>query len=530
MNKSSTYIIAILLLSRIGYGQQPKDLAFNVSTTFLSSPFRIVLKWKNIAPTSYTGVYRKSANDADWNAALIYLNPGDTTFVDNNAVEGEGYEYRLITGASPVKYAYLYVGKKLDAVHYRGKIILVVDNTYISELKGEISRLINDLIGDGWQVMRHDIARSSSVTTVKSIIINDYNADTVNVKSLFILGHIAVPYSGEINPDGHSEHTGAWPADGYYADMKGEYTDVSINNVSASRAENRNKPGDGKFDQIRFSKAVILQCGRVDLYNMPAFSANDALLMKRYLNKDHAYRIKKLNPKRQALIDDNFGYFNGESFATSGWRNFYALVGSDSTIAGDYFTEMKKQSYIWSYGCGPGSYTSCSGVGNTSNFATDSLKSIFTMSFGSYYGDWDNQNNFLRAPLASKGWTLTNCWSGRPHWVFEHFGLGYPIGFSAKVTQTNSYTYDQASYGQWVHVALMGDPSLRMHIVSPADSLKISMINNGSCAQLKWKASKDSVLGYYIYRADSLSGAFSLLTKDYVSATSFYRPLSTNWK
>ena len=70
--------------------------------------------------------------------------------------------------------------------------------------------------------------------------------------SLFLLGHVPVPYSGNINPDGHPDHQGAWPADGYYADMDGTWTDISVNNTVATGTRNDNVPGDGKFDQSIF--------------------------------------------------------------------------------------------------------------------------------------------------------------------------------------------------------------------------------------------------------------------------------------
>ena len=519
MNRNLFLLTVTLLLGLQGHCQQPKDMAFNITATYQNAPFSIVLKWKPLAGAYSYFVFRKYLTETAWKQ-VASLNGTDSVFIDNNTVAGKGFEYEIMANTTPTKYAYIYAGKDLPAVHFRGKLILLIDSTYTSVLKFEINRLISDLIGDGWQIKRHDISRSKSVKNVKSIISADYNADPANTKSLFILGHVPVPYSGNLNPDGHSDHLGAWPDDGYYSDMKGTYTDASVNNSTASRVENRNVPGDGKFDQSSIPGSSVLQSGRVDLFNMPAFSSNDALLIKRYLNKDHAFKIKKINPQRKAIIDDNFGYFNGESFATSGWRSFYSLLGPDSTFAGDYFTEMKKGSYLWSYGCGAGSYTSCSGVGSTSNFASDSLRNIFTMLFGSYFGDWDNQNNLLRAPLASKGWTLTNCWSGRPSWTFDFLGLGETIGLATKLIQNNSGTYSSGDVRE-VHIMLMGDPSLRIHIIAPPENLKISPINNGASAQLSWKASADPVLGYFVYRADSLLGTFTLLTPAYISASDF---------
>ena len=520
MRKTLSLLIVMFFCFATSQSQTTQDLAFNVSVSYGNSPFSIVLKWKPIANATAINVSRKSINETAW-TPYSTLGGTDSILTDSTALSGIGYEYKLQATGSLTKYAYIYTGKELPVVHNRGKVILLIDNAYIAALKPEINRLIEDMTGDGWQVIRHDISRDSSVVSVKSIIKSDYVADSININSLFILGHVPVPYSGNINPDGHPDHLGAWPADVYYADLKGIYTDISINDANASRPENRNIPGDGKFDQSIIPGTVMLQTGRVDLFDMPAFSANDTLLIQKYLNKDHAFRIKKINPRRRALIDDNFGYFGGEAFATSGWRNFYALVGSDSTFAGDYFTDMKTKSYIWSYGCGGGSYQSCGGVGSTSDFVADTVKSVFTMLFGSYFGDWDSQNNFLRAPLASNGWTLTDCWSGRPYWIFDHFGMGEPIGFSAKVSQNNTSTYVNDWGGMWIQNALMGDPTLRMHIISPPDSLKITTINEGSSAQLNWQASADSILGYYVYRADSLSGTFTLLTPNYIASTTF---------
>ncbi|MCF8294851.1 MAG: hypothetical protein K9I34_02210 [Bacteroidales bacterium] len=521
MRKLILSVFCVFISTFFCSSQTPQSQSIDVSVSFHHSPFGITLQWAPQTGATSIALYRKSPEASAW-TSLTSLGGSGTTYTDYSAASKIGYEYKIQVNATTTKYAYIYAGEEIPAVHYRGKVILLVDNTYINDLQFEIDRLILDLIGDGWQVLRHNVSRTEQVPVVKEIIKADYLTDPANVNSLFILGHIPVPYSGNMAPDGHSaDHTGAWPADVYYGDMTGIYTDVTVNNSTASRTQNRNIPGDGKFDQSTIPGTVALGVGRVDLYNMPAFSSDDKILIKNYLDKDHAFRIKENNPHRKAIVDDNFGYFNSESFATSGWRSFYALLGADSTSSADYFTSMTNNSYIWSYGCGGGSYTNCNGVGSTTNFATNSVKNIFTMLFGSYFGDWDNSNNLLRAPLASNGWTLTNCWSGRPYWLYHHMGLGLPIGFSARVSQRFSSTYVQNIGVRNVHIALMGDPTLRMHIVSPPDSLQIAGFSNNSSAQLTWIASSESVSGYYVYRADSLNGIFTLLTQTPLTTTNY---------
>jgi hypothetical protein len=109
--------------------------------------------------------------------------------------------------------------------------------------------------------------------------------------------------------------------------------------------------------------------GRVDFFDMPAFAKSEATLLKDYLKKLHEYKIGAYKPQRRALIDDNFGAFSGEAFSASGWGNFSTLVGRNSILncdtanKADYLGTMDTASYLWSYGCGAGGYTSCAGVG-----------------------------------------------------------------------------------------------------------------------------------------------------------------------
>jgi hypothetical protein len=129
------------------------------------------------------------------------------------------------------------------------------------------------------------------------------------------------------------------------------------------------------------------------------------------------------------------------------------------------------------------------------------------MLFGSYFGDWDSQNNFLRAPLA-QGKILTNLWSGRPHYQLHHMGLGENIGYGLMLTQNNPGNLYFASSvgisGKWIHNALMGDPTLRNDVVAPVSNV-IATVNGNHC-NVSWTSSPDnSVLGYHLYvRNDSV--------------------------
>ncbi len=512
-------IFFVIVLTESVFTQSCRDASVELSAEVQSNPPRITLNW--VANDSATAhfVYRKLKTGNTWGALVTTLAGSDTQFIDSTVSEGISYEYRVVRQANAfVGYGYINSGINIAVVEKRGTILLVVDSTFIDSLAFEISRLKHDFEGDGWQVVQLNVSRSAPVTLVKSLIVNAYNQDPADTKAVFLFGRVPVPYGGEINVDGHAEHTGAYPADVYYADMNGVWSDAFTNNVSAADPRNRNIPEDGKFDQSLIPSDLELQIGRVDFFNMPSFVTSEQELLRNYLDKDHAYRHKIFEAEHRALIDDNFGYFGGEAFAASGWRNAGPLVGTENVFPGDYFPDMSAGSYLWSYGCGGGWYQGSGGVGTTTDFANSDLQSVFTMLFGSYFGDWDTPDNFLRAPLAS-GRTLTNVWSGRPHWEFHHMGLGENIGYNVRLSQNNNALYTSNFGARVVHMAFMGDPTLRNNIVAPAYDVIASAENfHGN---ISWTASTDSVEGYHLYRRKDFSDEYIRVNSNLVEGNSF---------
>ncbi|MCX6256560.1 MAG: T9SS type A sorting domain-containing protein [Bacteroidia bacterium] len=512
-----TSLLMLVMISAINipesFSQVSSDLVVFLTATVSASPPDITLHWPvNPAATSYS-LYRKRITSATWGGVYATIPGTDSLYSDNNVVIDSLYEYKLIRNSATLSaVGYLYSGINKHFPDQSGKLILIVDSIYMDSLENELYRLMKDISGDGWMISRHNVSETDSVTYIKSLIIQEYNSDPQHVKSVFLFGHVPVPYSGNINPDGHPDHLGAWPADVYYGDMDGIYTDISVNNATASRVENQNIPGDGKFDQSTIPATVKLQVGRVDLSNMPSFPYTEKELLKRYLDKDHNFRNKLITAKSRALVDDNFGYFSGEAFASSGWRSFSPLVGNNNIHEIDFLTNTQDSSYLWLYGCGGGWYQGSSGVATTADFAADTIQTIFTMLFGSYFGDWDSQDNFLRAPLASADRALTCCWSGRPYWYFHPMGMGFNVGYCTQLSQNNVSTYESNYASHWVHIALMGDPSLKMTIVAPPSN--ISLTNYSYQVQINWNSSPDlTIAGYYVYRSDAEFGYYSRISQ-----------------
>lgn len=487
-----------------------------------TDPPAITLKWKEDTQNAGYTIHRKGKDNSSWASPKGNAMSFETSWTDTTVVLGEAYEYRIqknLAGyGGGLSYGYIYAGIEAPATHQRGACLVVIDSTFKTSLAPEISTLLTDMQMDGWRTQTLYVDRFDAVTTVKDQIKSWANGEPSTYKTLFLLGHVPVPYSGFIAPDGHvPDHQGAWPADGYYGDLDGLWTDQTINTEVPNDPRNDNIPGDGKFDQSSFPTKIELQIGRVDFANMPAFAQSEEELLRRYLQKDHAWRIGMVQAVERGLVQNNFAGFT-EGFGQNGWKNFAPMFGYDNVMELPYRATMLTDSYLWSYGCGAGSYTSASGITTTADLANDSLQSVFTMVFGSYFGDWDRSNNLLRATIAS-GSTLTNAWAARPNWMFHHMALGENIGFASQISMNNNGAVYQSGFSPMsIHISLMGDPTLRMHTLRQINNLTATP--DDLDVDLSWEA-VDGAMGYFVYKKKANEVDYILLNTDPITDTQY---------
>jgi Secretion system C-terminal sorting domain len=515
------------------YGQDAaKDFCIPIDAVASESPASITLNWtENTATGTTYNIFRKDVGSSGWGSTIGSIATGNTTFVDNNVEVGDTYEYLVqkVSGSTLYSWGYINAGIQRDLTANRGDILVLVDETFETGLSSELDQLMDDLYLDSWMPKLIAINPTDSPQDVKAIIQAEYTALN-DLNTVFLLGHIPVPYSGNLYPDAHTDHEGAWPADTYYGDLDGNWTDVSVDNTVANDVRNDNIPGDGKFDQSQTPSSLELEVCRVDFHDLPVYTATEEDLLRDYLNRAHEFKVGAYVPLEQAVYDQ--GSFTGmtEGFAQNGIRNFAPFVFNSNIVEADYATSLTTESYLWSYGCGPGSYTSAGSLDNGTSLTSAelgssiSLQASFTMLFGSYFGDWDKTNNFMRAALAS-GNTLSVSWAGRPNWHYHTMAQGDHLGSAAKMSMDVNTDYLSLSLGvgfvtgEGVHMAQLGDPSLRAYYVEPPSVLTVSNVNN--VAELGWTASTDvSVDGYNIYRRTA-SSLWTQVNTSLVTSTTF---------
>jgi len=501
---------------------EPRDFAVELQAEVSAEPPQIILRWRgNESAREYT-LNRKGRQELQW-TKVATLDGHETWFVDKDVAPGVGYEYQVVKRGSPgyIGYGYIYAGIKLPLVDDRGRIIVLAETSIASELEIELDRLESDLVGDGWRVARRTVPREAKPPEVKEVIRRAYLEDQANTRALLLFGNIPVAYSGDLAPDGHANHQGAWPTDLYYADLDGDWTDTTVISTNAELVRTQNVPGDGKFDQSEPPTSLELEVGRVDLSRMTCFinkspSRNEVDLLRQYLEKNHRFRHGQIPMDARALIYDRMGLGAPEPLAATAWRNFSPFVGRNIEVAawGEVIPATASKTYLWTSVVAGGGFVYADGVGPSDVFALNTVNAVFMMFCGSYYGDWDNESNFLRSPLGASGSTLVSVYSANLHWSFHTMALGETMGRAARITQENGtnglYLPHNRAAGK-VHVTLHGDPTLRVHPIAPPRNVR--GVELAGSLTLSWDpVSVPGLEGYFVYRAEIPGGPYVRIT------------------
>src|ERR1043165_341159 len=431
--------VALFLNVRQGVAElTAHDHSVEVIASIAENPPAINLQWLAAADAQTFQISRKILGEQSW-SQLATIGGGETSWTDQSVAPGVAYEYQIVknTNLGYTGWGYVCAAIRRSVVEDRGKMILLVESGLGGSLGPELARLQQDLVGDGWAVIRRDVPKTMAVTEVKGMLRSLYDSDRSGTKGLFVFGHVPVPYSGNIWPDMHPDDQGAWPPDVYYASFDGDWTDSSVNITSTS---NPNVPGDGKFDQSEPPGPVHLQMGRVDLSTLTCFanktpSRSELALARQYLVKDHNFRHGNFDVQRRGMIFDRF--YRGmepEPQTCAAWRTFPGFFGRDQvrTIGQyEYFPTLNNESYMWSYVVSGGSVYGCDYIGTSDDWAVNEPKVVVTGFLGSWFGQWDKESDFLRAPLGASGYTLAAIFSGQPQWILHPMGMGETIGYAA---------------------------------------------------------------------------------------------------
>ncbi len=509
------------------------------------SPLAVNLKWFSTSAEPIP-VRRRLLGSTNW--VVLTNRWAGFSFVDRDPQLrlGETYEYEAGRRAAVVPL-------QARPVERRGHVLLLVDETVARPLANELDQLRSDLVGDGWSVQRQNVPRHDDNAWARDAINTKHIADLRKVKShiqaayaaapgephaALLIGHVTVPYSGVAYEDGHWEMNGAWPADSFYGDMDGQWSDQVMNTGNNLPSPmRRNVAGDGKLDSAMFDQhiatpsgqhGVEVAIGRIDLARLPAFAPTaEVELLRRYLRKDHAYRVGTVRYGQDVCG----GAFFWTPFSPVG-RSIYLnalstasrLQGLQGLVHGDAFQSTRP--LLWALQGGYGGADTLHNdrsaaaaqrvrVITTAYLATNRAEApvAFFMAKGSYFGDWNGfQNDFMRALLATPQHGLVSCWTMEKVWRFETLAAGDTLG-SGLVRTARGDASTRTTF-------LLGDPTLRAFVTRPP--VKPVGRERGNRVELTWESSPDADAGYLVYRSTKgMDGPFERVSGSPITSTSF---------
>ncbi len=497
-----------------------------------TDPPAVMLRWQ-AAPNEPMPIRRRAWGETNW--VDLRSGPGGWSRRDTNGVAlGGRYEYW-------VGDRYLLAGVRAVPVEHRGGILLVVDETVAGDLRAELERLREDLVGDGWTVTRFDAPRHddanwggnpSRIEKIRDWVKAASDGGRGDTRAIYIVGHVAIPYAGPINPDGHGARL--WPVDGVYGLVSRPELWTDKAEVRASQPPNL--PGDGRFDQGRYPAALDLVVGRVDFAGLEVFRRNtprgvapasEPDLLRRYLDKAHRYRHGGIQFEERAVVA---GYFMGAMEVVN--ENLYRLAQrhasrcfggeADRVREGDVFAAGTP--VVWGLQGGYSSVDTLNCCGHPHSHAAAHLAdparepgAAFLMVDGSYFGDWNTPDNFLRACLATPNRGLGIIWARNPAVRLEAMGLGEPVATGLRRTMNEPTSFGATAS---LFLAWLGDPTLRLEVIAPPS--RVQARRTGSGVSLEWDAASEPGASYWVYRSrNGLDGPFERLNTEALAGTRF---------
>lgn len=462
---------------------------------------------------------------------------GVQEYVDREVLPGQRFVYRIRTGPRPPLMRPLVMecvaGLRVPPIEQRGAVALLVDETLADALSPELRRLERELIADGWQVLERRVPRhddrdwsrnTNAIARIRAQVKADWEATGRTLRCLYLIGHVAVPYSGMRAEDLHTgrgdNHWGAWPADQHYADVDGIWADREPYPdylTTPTFAATRNDPGDGKFDtehvppNAQGDTRLEMAFGRLDFVRMPAFARGargEVELIRQYFDKVRRYRLGQMPAQRTAVVAGYFGNATDLDLLSNGYRIGSRLFGTGpgALVEGDFFAMTERETALWGFQAGPGAIdrirNGSPGVVTSSRLAQSRRqpKVVFSMLLGSWFGDWAvGDDNLLRAIVASRDYGLAAIWVRNAEWRLDPMALGGTLGDGQWVTANESVRYQDPNRGTTRTLTILGDPTLRLHVIEPVRGLKGQRRDGG--VRLSWAEGSPAVDGWNVYRS-----------------------------
>jgi hypothetical protein len=522
----------------------------NSSVTISPPSVTINILESTLNTNETTSIFRRSLNGTNWLPVASNLPPGTATWVDNNVLLGEVWEYKLVRDST-----WNFMGTTYDAIGYtigniatvenayKGQMILLVASDVTTSLTTKYNRLKKEIIADGWKVNEIIVNRAlnwdsgDTVVTIKNQIVNIYNTAPLNdkPKCLFILGHVPLPRCGSTlvtAPDEHDENKGARGCDAYYADIDGVFTDTAaFNPGNLVTPLAINAPNDYRWDQDFFPSDIELSFGRVDFADLTDGTLSETQYLSNYLDRLSNYR----NVVTGSDMGDETAYFFGYDNSNDGSFRSLPNISKSTKVFQNTSSLPHPQ---WVLNNGPFKiYMQNLSVPDFNEWQQYGMNATIFSSDQSYWGFGDVPQtgiySRIRSLLAANSKCLVTLWTTTGINIFHQACTGQPFGIALKEIMNHNQVnqklmkapqaYDTEDFWNRTHFAYYGDPTITLYQVAPPTALSIT--NNNGTAQLQWTLSTDTAVKfYYVYESSTDAGPYTQISTSTIQTNNFIIP------
>ncbi len=498
----------------------------------------VKLEFPNI-PGKPLRVLKRGLAEPTW--TLLKKNIQSASLIDYGIEANKLYEYKVFAEYNDNFKKYLtrsiVVSTGTRSKEASGLLAVVVDESILNSIQSNLNNLQKHWIADGWKVKIIPAPRNSNnqknqldnfkkIKAVKDQLKALYtNPDEPNnrLSSIFLVGHVPIPYSGRFNPDGHFHRS--WESDLFYGDLVDDemWTDSQDD---SGKLSNPKKANDGVMDQETFPSAIEVPVGRIDFSNLTAFGRSEVVLLKEYLDKIARYKRGDLQ------FPDKVAGFSSFPHEGLNYANYLNMTRIGGPITGNNMQNIHelnffktKDKYLLGVQLGAGHYDTI-GNGNPAHMLKseqiamdqDLFKVGFLVLDGSYFGNWNTKNNFLRSVLTVDNGGLASIWGRNAYMDLHLLNTGMPIGECVQ-----QYVNSLISDPSWkdsakVYIQLMGDPTLSIINKPPVTNFSVEKKNDS--AILSWDKVENEPV-YIEASKGGLHGDFEALTPIPITSDSF---------
>ena len=349
----------------------------------------------------------------------------------------------------------------------RGRVAILVNTNLFDQVQDSVYTWISDLGADGWDVVLIE-AVFGTVEELKDELVSLWSSDA-GLEGCILVGDFPVPWFRLESDFGSG--VSEFPVDLYYEDLDGEFVD---------------EDGDGMFDEHTDGQGDVepeIWLGRL---TASPLSGDEALLVNRYLQRDHSYRAGEILVPHRALLFIDRDWIDCADYWQEAVSKLYdetRLITDDEETNAQEYRRRLAQGWEWvdvMVHSGPDAsyfyFRDAYSIVKNTQIAQWRTNALFYVPFAcsnsryvepDYFGGW-----YIFGENALGLCVIGSTKAGSLYWgddMYQKIGEGRSIGEAFRFWFAGVAPYSSDDKAWFYGLTLLGDPTLHPPDTAPPE-------------------------------------------------------------